>query len=192
MNTRCLFSVPFAILLLACAGCRTPSETPHARNDPGADFTAYHTFALLPPATGPGLDADTAKAVVEAAESSAREALRSAGYTEVGRESADLVFYLHGKALAPVAVTDWGYEPALSTFGISSAEVSKTSNSRLFVEAYDNRTKRQVWMDWVVCTCTQVVPSRIGREIHHVLEQFPARVSITAREGSPSVGEGPG
>jgi hypothetical protein len=179
MYNRYLFSLPFTILLLACAGCRTPSEPLHARNDPAVDFTAYRTFALLPPTTKPNLDAGTAKAVVEAAEKGARDALQNAGYTETRREDADIVFYVHGKVLAPVAVTDWDYQPALSTFGTTAAQVSENSKSHLFVEGYDNRTKRQVWMDWVVCTCTHVVPSRIEGEIRHVLEGFPARAPVT-------------
>src|SRR5215471_14823404 len=48
MFTRNLLSLPITILLLACAGCRTPSETPHANRDPAVDFAAYRTFALLP------------------------------------------------------------------------------------------------------------------------------------------------
>jgi Domain of unknown function (DUF4136) len=176
--------------VLACAGCRTPSGTPHATLDPAVDFTAYRTFVVLPPATKPGLNAATAKAVVEAAERGARDALKHAGYTDADRESADLVLYLHGKALAPVAVKDWGYEPSYHTFGISSAEASKMSKTHIFVEAYDNKTKRQIWMDWVICTCSQVVPSRIEGEIHHILEGFPARAgvnTVSLAEYSPNL-----
>jgi hypothetical protein len=177
MGARPWPSLSFAILLLACAGCRTPSKT-HTTRDPSADLASRRTFALFAPATRPDLDAGTARAVVAAAERGARTALTNAGYTETSGDNADLVFYLHGKALAPVDVTQWGYQPALPTFGISSGEVSRTSNSRLFVEGYDNRSRRQVWMDWVTCTCKGVVPARIEGEICRILEGFPARVPI--------------
>jgi hypothetical protein len=163
------------VLVLVCAGCRTPSAAPHATRDPAANFAAYRTFAVLPPATKRDLDTRTAKAVVECAERGARVSLHNAGYTETNRDSADLVIYLHGKALAPLPIKDWGYEPSYTTFGTSSADVSKMSKTHIFVEAYDNKTKRQIWMDWVVCNCSQVVPSRIEGEIDHVLEGFPAR-----------------
>ena len=180
MNIRQSLFPSLSLLLLVCAGCRTPSQTPHTTRDPSVDFSNYRTFAVLPSATKSDLDPGTAKAVVAAAEKGARDALGNAGYTETNRESADLVFYIHGKVFAAIPVTDWGYQPALSTFGTSPAEIARTSYIRIFVEGYENRTKRQVWMDWVECTCTHVVASRIEGEIHHILEGFPSRVhSVT-------------
>ena len=176
MNTGLLFSLSSTILLLACAGCRTPSPEPsHAKGDPAVDFGSYRTFALLPPTTKTKLDPADARALIAAAETGARDALQNAGYTETNRENADVIFYLHGKVLMPVAVTDLGYQPALASFGTSPADVAANSNSRVFVEAYDNHTKRQVWMNWIVCTCINVLPTKLHGEVHHILEEFPAR-----------------
>jgi hypothetical protein len=180
MNIRNLTGLSFICLAVICAGCRTPKETPHTTRDPSVDFSGYRTFAILPVETGRGVDADTSRKVIVAAERGARDALTNAGYGEAGRDDADLVFYLHGKALAPVLIADMGYQPASEAFGITASQVAKTSNSHLFVEGYDNHTKGQVWMDWVECTCTHVVPSRIEGEIHHVLEGFPARVQTVS------------
>jgi hypothetical protein len=184
MTIQRSFVLLAAVVLLVCVGCHTPSKA-HLTADPSANFTLYQTFAILPPATRSDLDAATARAVVAAAESGARGALIQNGYAETNRESADLVFYLHGKSLAPVPVTQWGYEAALETFGSSSAEVSRTSNNRFFVEAYDNRTRSQVWMDWVVCSCRGVVPSRIENEMHVILEGFPRRAQPKLVSQSP-------
>jgi hypothetical protein len=163
------------VILLSCAGCKTAPEKPHP-NRAAVDFSGYRTFALLPPSTHASLDKATARAVVEAAENGARDALLKSGYTEADRETADLVFYLHGKAIADVELSELGYVQTLSTFGTDAREVSATSDRRYFVEGYDNHTKRQVWMDWVTCECTMIVPSRIRKEFHQVFEGFPARV----------------
>ena len=176
MNIRYLTWPFFGFLTVICAGCRTPKETAHVTRDPSVDFSVYRTFAILPVETGPGLDADTTRKVVVGAERGARDALRDAGYSEAARDNADLVFYLHGKVLAPAPIANMGYQPAPEAFGITSSQVARTSNSHIFVEGYDNHTRRQVWMEWVECTCTHVVPSRIEGEIHHVLEGFPVRV----------------
>jgi hypothetical protein len=180
MNIRNLPWVTFS-LLIVCVGCRTPVEKPHTKRDPSTDFAAYRTFALLPPEIKRDVDRDTAGKVIVAAERGARDALRNQGYSEVSPESADLVFYMHGKALAPVAVSNMGYQPTPEMFGVTPKQVSATSYSHLFVEGYDNHTKRQVWMDWVECNCTHVVPSRVENEIHHILEGFPARVQSLSR-----------
>jgi hypothetical protein len=175
MKIRYLAWLFLGSLALICGGCRTAKEKPHVTRDLSVDFSVYRTFAILPVETKPGLDVDTARKVVVAAEGGARDALRNAGYSEAGRGDADLVFYLHGKVLAPVPIASMGYQPAPEAFGITSSQIARTFHSHIFVEGYDNHTKRQVWMDWVECTCTHVVPSRIEGEIHHVLEGFPVR-----------------
>src|SRR5262245_36179456 len=130
MNIR---QLPWLMLsvLIVCAGCRTPTEKPHTKRDPSADFAGYRTFALLPVKIKRDVDRDTAKKVIVAAEEGARAPLLNQGYSETNLESADVVFYLHGKALAPLPVSDMGYQPAPETFGTTSNEVSKTSSSHI-------------------------------------------------------------
>src|SRR5689334_21890095 len=79
--------------ILLCAGCRTPIEKHHVTRDTSADFSAYRTFALVPAATKPELDRETAGKVIVASERGARDALLSAGYIETNRENADVVVY---------------------------------------------------------------------------------------------------
>jgi hypothetical protein len=164
----------FLLLLLVCPGCQAPPKG-HAHLDAPERFAAYKTFALLPVVTTPNLDAGTATALVNAAESGARDALRAKGYVEIEREKADLVFYLHGKAMAPVGVTELGFvsDPAKAAKAGGEAD-------RLFVETYDNQTRRQVWMGWLDCSCKKVQPERVQHEIQRILENFPARVQAVS------------
>jgi hypothetical protein len=164
----------FLLLLLVCPGCQTPPKD-HAQLDAPEKFAAYKTFALLPVATTPNLDAVTATAVVSAAESGARDALRAKGYVEIEREKADLVFYLHGKVMAPVGVTELGFVPDPANAGKAAS-----SADRLFVETFDNQTRRQVWMGWLDCSCKKVQPERVQHEIQRILENFPARVQAVS------------
>ena len=164
----------FGVLLVVYTGCVTTPGV-QSRGDTSDRFIVYHTFAVLPVATSADLSPAVAKELVDAAEKGARDALVAQGYTEASRDSADLVVYLHGKSMAPVALTDLGYLPTPSRFGLAAAEIAATADHRVFVEAYDNHSRQQVWLGWLECSCAKVVPERIRREIHEILETFPAR-----------------
>ncbi len=172
MNPGC--KLPFAALLLAYAGCTTAPDV-HSPAGASAQVSSSRTFALLPVTVHASVPAPAAGEVVHAAETGARDALRTLGYSETSRENADLVFHLHGKAMTPVAVTKWDYLPEPSRFGMSPAKMAATSNSRIFVEAYDNHSRRQVWLGWMECTCHELVPSRIQHEIQRIIATFPPR-----------------
>jgi len=161
-------------LFLTFAGCAT-APVIHSSGDNSAKFSSAQTFALLPVSIDPSVPPAEAPALTEAAQDGARDALRTLAYSETSLTNADLVFYLHGKIMAPAAVADWGYLPNPSKFGIGSAEVAASAGRRVFVEAYDNHSKRQVWMGWLECTCRKVKPEGIQNEIQQIVATFPPR-----------------
>ncbi len=180
---RCARSLLFLIpALLALAGCASAPGI-HSRGEPSARLSSARTFSLLPAAAAPHVAPAVAGAVVDAAQSGARDALRELGYSETSLPNADLVFYLHGKSLASVPVAAQGYQPAPSKFGMGPADEAASANHRFFVEAYDNHTKRQVWLGWLECNCRSINPERIQNEIQRILETFPARSRLYTRSG---------
>jgi hypothetical protein len=170
---KLICTIPFAALL-TFAGCATAPDI-HSRGDTSIPVSSSATFAVLPVTVNSNVPPTTASAVVEAADTGARDTLKALGYSETSRENADLVFYLHGKAMTPEAVTDWNYQPEPSKFGVSPAEMETKANRRIFVETYDNHSKRQVWMGWVECSCQKVDPERIQQEIQRIVATFPPR-----------------
>jgi hypothetical protein len=161
-----------AAAMLTLAGC-VSNPTVRNRTDTSAQLSSGQTFALLPVAVDPGLSPAGAPTVAQAAQSGARDTLRALGYTETSREGADLVFYLHGKCLAPVEVTKWDYVPDTAKFGIKPNRMMAYANHLLVVETYDNHSKRQVWMGWIQCNCHIMEPDRIQHEIQRIVSTFP-------------------
>jgi hypothetical protein len=161
-----------AASLLALAGCASTPAV-HSRADRSAQTSSCQTFALIPVTVDPNLPSDTASAVAEAAETGARDTLRALGYSETRREEADLVFYLHGKSMTPVAVTSLDYVPEPARFGLSRDKMTGYANRMIVVETYDNHSKRQVWMGWIECSCRGVDPERIQHEIQRIVATFP-------------------
>ena len=161
-----------AAALLALAGCATTSAV-HSRGDTSTQVSSGHTFALLPVTVDSKLPSATVSAVAEAAETAARDTLRALGYSETNRENADLVFYMHGKSMTPVAVTSMDYVPEPSRFGLSPAKMTGDAKRLIVVETYDNHSKRQIWMGWIECSCRGVDPERIQHEIQRIVATFP-------------------
>ncbi len=112
---------------------------------------------------------------------SSTEFTSSESFSETSREKADLVFYLHGKSLEPETVTDWNYLSEPSRFGVKPEEMSAYANRRIFVETYDNQSKRQVWMGWIECSCRGIDPERIQHEIQRIVATFPPRTTTLSR-----------
>jgi len=164
----------FAIVLLALAGCTT-NPTIHSRNVASAPVNSRETFGVIPVAVDEKLPAETAGAVVVAAESGMRDAVRALGYSETNLQTADLVFYVHGKSMMPVPTVKLEYVSTPSHFGMTPTEMEAYSGRRIYVEAYDNHTKQQIWMGWIECTCQDVEPERISHEIHRIVAKFPPR-----------------
>jgi hypothetical protein len=172
-----------AAALLAFAGCSSVPSV-HNPGDTSAKVNSSQTFALLPVTVDPSVAPDTAPSIAEAAENGARDTLRALGYTESGLENADLVFYLHGKCLAPVEVTNWDYVPETSKFGMKPDKMTAYANHLVVVETYNNHSKRQVWMGWIECNCRVMEPERIQHEIQRIVATFPPRdqsMNLSAR-----------
>jgi len=172
-----------AAALLIFGGCVTTPDV-HNHGDNSAEVSSSETFALLPVTVDPNLPSATAGALAEAAETGARDTLRALGYTETSRDNADLVFYMHGKSLEPEAVDEWDYLREPSKFGLKPGESEAWANRRIYVETYDNHSKRQVWMGWIECSCRGVDPERVQHEIQRIMATFPPRtenLSLSAR-----------
>jgi hypothetical protein len=167
------------IALLAFAGCRTDPWIHNrvASSAPvnSAPVNSRETFAVIPVAVDTKLSPEAAGAVVVAAESGMRDALRTLGYSETNLETADLVFYAHGKSMVPVAAAKLEYVSTPSQFGMTPTEMEAYSGRRIYVETYDNHTKQQVWMGWIECTCQDVEPEWISHEIQRIVAKFPPR-----------------
>ena len=185
-NIRTMKSIDnliIATVLLTVAGCATTPDV-HSRGDTAAQVSSSETFALLPVTVNPEVPPPGASALVQAAETGARDTLRALGYSETSRENADLVFYMHGKSLEPEAVTDWNYLREPSKFGVKPGESEAWANRRIYVETYDNHSKRQVWMGWIECSCRGVDPERIQHEIQRIVAKFSPRsqsMNLSAR-----------
>jgi hypothetical protein len=170
-----------AIALPALAGCSTDPWV-HNRivsSAPvnSAPVNSRETFAVIPVAVDATLPPETAGAVVVAAESGTRDALRALGYSETNMQEADLVFYVHGKSMVPVAAAKLEYVSNPSQFGMTPTEMEAYSGRRIYVETYDNHSKQQVWMGWIECTCQDVEPEWISHEIQRIVSKFPPRNS---------------
>lgn len=165
-----------AVALLALAGCATPPAV-HSRGD-SSEVNSGQTFALIPVAVDASVSPAAAPSVAQAAQDGARDTLLALGYTETSRENADLVFYLHGKCLAPVQITNWDYVPETSKFGIGPAKMTANANHLVVVETYDNHSKRQVWMGWIQCNCHVMEPDRIQQEIQRIVATFPPHPKV--------------
>jgi hypothetical protein len=140
-----------------------------------APVNSRETFAVIPVAVDTKLSPETAGAVVVAAESGIRDALRTLGYSETNLETADLAFYVHGKSMIPVAAAKLEYVSTPSRFGMTPSEIEAYSGRRIYVETFDNHTKQQVWMGWIECTCQDVEPAWISHEIQRIVAKFPPR-----------------
>ena len=174
MSKNAHFVLLAATSLLALEGCATRPDI-HVRGDAFARSTSARTFAILPVQVSASVPPATATAVSEAAQTGARDRLRELGYTETGITNTDLVFYVHGKAMTPAPVTQWGYQPDPGRFGLKPSDMTATADRRVFVEAYDNHSKRQVWLGWIECSCRTVNPERIQDEIERIVAAFPPR-----------------
>jgi hypothetical protein len=167
----------FAIVMVALAGCATDpwihNRVVSSAHVNSAPVNSRETFAVIPVAADTKLSPEAAGAVVVAAESGIRDALRALGYTETNLETADLVFYLHGKSMVCVAAAKLEYVSTPSQFGMTPAEMEAYSGRRIYVETYDNHTKQQVWMGWIECTCQDVEPAWISHEIQRIVAKFP-------------------
>jgi uncharacterized protein DUF4136 len=172
--------VVLAVTLTACS--TTPKVNTQAKT--GADFTRYHTFALMPlPTTGPASDPGLMLRVAEPAHKAAVEALTAKGLTEAGREQADLAINLRGQFLPKVQVTNYGYvagpvglrRGAYGGVGAyQSQDVSNYEERTLTIEVFDNHTKELTWVGWSKRDATsQVDVEKLQAAIRSILSELP-------------------
>ena len=190
MRSKRLFSLFLAPALLLPGCSTTPKVQTQAKT--GADYTNYHTFALMPltvpgPASDPGLMlrlAQPARQVVV-------ETLTAKGFTETNHTQADLAVNLRGESLPRMAVTDWGYQPLpiygpRGYYGMNAyrdVDVRPYEERTLSLELFDNRTKELVWVGWSKSEARGEIPvEKMQETIRRILLEFPPGTAPTNHE----------
>jgi hypothetical protein len=184
---------PVAVLAIAFAACSTTPKV-NTQPKPGADFTKYHTFALMPlPTTGPASDPGLMLRVAEPAHKAAVEALTAKGLTEANPDQADIAVNLRGQFLPKVQVTNYGYVAgpayARGRFGgyaggsyYQGQNVSNYEERTLTIEVFDNHTKELTWVGWSKRNATtQVDVEKLQEGIRSILAEFPAGTIASSR-----------
>jgi len=176
---------PLAVLsavavLTLLAGCATPVQT---ESKPGANFAAYHTFALMPlPQTGPASDPGLMLRLAEPAQDATTSALTAKGFQPAERKKADFAVNLRGSSLPKVEVKDWGYTRTAYTrrYGhvpvhVHEVDARSYNEQTLTVEIFDNKSHELVWVGWVTRQTSgrQVKPEKLKEAISAILEKFP-------------------
>ncbi|HWW01950.1 MAG TPA: DUF4136 domain-containing protein [Candidatus Acidoferrum sp.] len=172
-----------SVLVLLLPACSTTPKVQTQAN-PGADYTRYHTFALLPlPTTGPASDPGLMLRVAGPARQAAVEALAAKGLTEADRAQADLAINLRGQSLPKVEVTDWGYRAVpvygrwgryYGSVGYRSVDVRTVEERTLSIEIFDNRTKELAWVGWSTSqTSGPIKLEKLQQAIRNILAKFP-------------------
>lgn len=172
---------PLLVVIILLPACSTTPKV-HSQPKPGADYTRYHTFAMMPwPRTGPATDPGLMLRIAEPARLTAIEALTAKGLTEANPGQADIAVNLRGSSLPKVEVTDWGYNRTVYTrrYGhvpvhVGQVDVRTTEERTLTVEVFDNRSKDLVWVGWSKREATGPVRvEKVQEAIRAILAQFP-------------------
>jgi hypothetical protein len=173
-------TVALAVALTACS--TTPKV--HTQAKPGADYTRYRTFALMPlPATGPASDPGLMLRLAGPARQAVVEALAAKGLTEADRAQADIAVNLRGQSLPKTEVSDWGYR-AVPVYGVmgrrygyaGSRDVDARSYEErtLNIEIFDNRTKELAWAGWSTSEASgEIKVEKLQEAIRRILAEFP-------------------
>jgi len=161
------------------AGCKTPVQTDFKE---GANFAAYHTFALMPlPQTGPAADPGLILRLAKPAQDATTAALTAKGFQHAEREKADFVVNLRGSSVPKVEVTDWGYNRTTWTrrYGyvpvhVGEVDVRHTNERTLAIEIFDNKSHELVWTGRLTEDSSgKITPEKLQEAITRVLEKFP-------------------
>jgi hypothetical protein len=180
---------PIAVLAIALAACSTAPKV-NAQAKAGADFTKYHTFALMPlPTTGPASDPGLMLRVGEPAHKAAVEALTAKGLTEADLAQADIAVNLRGQFLPKVEVANYGYaggpvglrRGGFAGGGYQGQEVSNYEERTLTIEVFDNHTKELSWVGWSKRDATaEVDVEKLQAGIRSILAEFPAGATASS------------
>lgn len=143
-----LLMVGVSVVLSGCQS--TPSAVGDA--DPGVDFTAFATFALMPvPLDAPISDPPIGPSTLNEMNALMRQRLMAMGYREAGRDSADLQVTLRGHILSKLETIDWGYgvDRWRSPYrGLSRFEVDSSNKGTLIVDIVQRDEQKLVWRGW--------------------------------------------
>lgn len=180
-------SLLIAALLSACS---SPPKV-HTQPWPGAEYSRYRTFALLPlPTTGPSSDPGLMLRIAEPARQSVTDSLVAKGFTPADHAQADIAVNLRGSWLPKVEVTDWGYRPVpvygrrgayRGSVGYRDVKIEASEQRTLTVEIFDNRSKELVWVGWSKKEATgRVKVEKVQEGIRSILAQFPPPPSLTS------------
>lgn len=169
-----------ATLALLVAGCATPVKT---EVKPGANFSAYKTFALMPlPTESPAGDPGAALRLAQPARDAVVAALTAKGFAEASGETADFSVNLRGKSVPKVEVQELGFTyPVHTRYGRTVTvvrdpylQVNNYDERTLTVEIFDRRSKEMVWVGWLTHEAHgKVKVERVQEAIHRILQEFP-------------------
>ena len=173
-----LFALSTALCLIGCA------TKPNVNHDikAGTDFSRYKTFALLPlPRQGPPSDPGLVLRIGPAVQAALVHSLNTRGLVEAPAGSADLSFNLHGQTVPKVDVTQMGFSrPVMTRYGRVEVVtdphlmVNEYEERTLTIEAYDNRTKQNIWMGWSTREASGPIRiERVTQAIRQIIETFP-------------------
>jgi len=172
-----------ALLAISFAACSTTPKV-YTQPKPGAAFSRYHTFALMPlPTASPASDPGLMLRVGEPARKAAVEALTAKGLTEADQAQADLAINLKGQFLPKVKVTQYGYVagPTYQRLGgyqggyrYSGVDVDNYEERTLTIEVFDNHTKELTWVGWSKRDSSeQVDVEKLQAGIRSILAELP-------------------
>jgi len=182
-----------AFALFAVSGCATKT-TLRVEQKPGADWSTYRTFAILPMTeTLPGGSPTIVAAVLPAVTESIAKGFRAKGYTEAPPEKADLVINVTAGWLPKVNVSNWNYVPgyvgsnwytSYSDFALSTGmvQVNTFEQGKLALQTYDAKTREMLWVGFGTAIKDEraSVPERVQKvreAIAELLQQLPAAKS---------------
>jgi hypothetical protein len=182
METRIVIrSATIVALAGALAACATAPKV-HTEAKPGTDFSRYKTFALLPlPTVVSPADPGLMMRLAEPARQTVLETMQAKGLKAVELSQADFTLNLRGESLPKVEITDWGYTTYAFTMQgtvpvhVGERDVRTYDERTLIIEAFDARSKQQIWVGWSKRRSEgKVDVARVQQGIRNILAQFPA------------------
>lgn len=164
---------------LFVTGCATPVKNEYKT---GADFSQYHTYALLPlPQGRPDRDPGEMLRLAGPAREAVKKCLNAKGFSETTTDEADLAVNIVGKYVPRVEVKDYGYSYTVMTRSgplqvvqNPSSSVSTYHERTLSIEMLDAHSKELVWVGWMTKdTSREPTPEALQEAVGRILEKFP-------------------
>jgi hypothetical protein len=154
------------VILAAIAGLSACKSSPNVSTDvtPGANFSAYRSFAFVNTAPPAGLD----PVLYERIQQDVGSALRGKGYTSGAPGDLSVIVTLGAKDRTDI--NTWG------TFG-RQVDVYQYTEGKLAVDVFDTKTRRPVWHGQATETIQpdKPDPAAINTAVASVMSSFPVR-----------------